>query len=389
MLMITLWGPSDVDIRNLLLLASQQALNRSNCTSQSGRRARPLISVAEDRKQWSVPTDHKEKSVNKKPESMRRLRYTGDGTVQIERVPLPSRGPGDVLVRIEASAICGSERHDLIAGVDGNFGHEAAGVVVESDETSSLHVGTRVGLYAVRGCGECTQCVGGRETMCVHTPAILSGWHAEYAVVPERCARPVPVDVDPGVAAMMTGDPLGVPTRSARRAPSPTADSGDVIVIGLGPVGLAHVLVRAFKGARVVGIEPSAYRRQLALALGAAEVHAPGDHGLTGALVIECTGIPAVIEQSIKLVKSGGAFLQSGECDQPVRLEPSTTLIHREVDIKGSWYYATEDFDAMTRLMEEGLPLHLLGTHDVPADAAQSAISCFLEGTTGKVLVRW
>ncbi|GGM64886.1 zinc-dependent alcohol dehydrogenase [Microbacterium saperdae] len=322
-----------------------------------------------------------------RPTTMRRLRYRGEGRVEIEHVPLPVRAPGELLVRIEASAVCGSERHDLLTGVDGNFGHEAAGVVAEADPDSPVAVGTRVGLYAVKGCSECGHCLRGRETMCERTPEILSGWHAEYAVVPVRCARPLADDIDAGVGAMMTGDPLGVPVRAARRAPSP--DGGDVVVVGLGPVGLAHVLVRAFRGARVIGVEPSPFRRQLALALGAQEVYAPGERDLSAALVIECTGIAPVIEQSLALVENGGVFLQSGECGDPVTLVPSEVLIHREVELKGSWYYASEDYGTMNELVADGLPLGQLATHDVRAEDAQEAVTAFLEGATGKVLVRW
>lgn len=318
---------------------------------------------------------------------MRRMRYVGDGRVELEEVPLPRRGSGELLIKIEASAVCGSERHDLISGVDGNFGHEAAGIVVDADRESSVRVGTRVGLYAVRGCGQCAQCLVGRETMCARTPNILSGWHADYAVVPERCVREVPQDIDPGIAAMMTGDPLGVPVRSARRAPSP--GSGAVVVVGLGPVGLAHTLVRSFGGARVIGIEPSSYRRELALKLGADAVFAPGSEEVRGALVIECTGIPAVIESSFELVESGGTFLQSGECEKPVSVQPSALLIHREVQLLGSWYYASEDYSDMQLQIASGLPLGKLATHDVAAELAQSAVTEFLEGMTGKVLVRW
>jgi threonine dehydrogenase-like Zn-dependent dehydrogenase len=225
--------------------------------------------------------------------SMRQLQFIGEGKTRLVEALRPTRGPGEVLVKIAASALCGSEREDLIRGHASNFGHEASGHIVEVDENAGYAVGELVGLYAVLGCGECAECVQGRETMCLRGPEILSGWHSDYVVVPVRSLRKVDQSTDPAVAALMTGDPLGVPARSLRRVP--TAAGSPVIVVGLGPVGLAHVLLRSYLGADVIGIEPSEYRRQQALALGASAVFAPGEYTGRADVVIECTGVPGVI----------------------------------------------------------------------------------------------
>src|SRR5262249_20436696 len=111
---------------------------------------------------------------------MRSLRYQGDGSVTIVDVPDPEPGPGDVLVRIEASAICGSERGGFVHGMDGNAGHEACGRIIDAG-ASGFAAGTRVGLSAVVGCGECDRCLIGQETQCRRGPTVGSGWHAELA----------------------------------------------------------------------------------------------------------------------------------------------------------------------------------------------------------------
>lgn len=320
-------------------------------------------------------------------DDMRVLRYHGAGVVGLETAPRPIRKPGEVLVRIEASALCGSEREDLIAGHTTNFGHEAAGTVVEIEPGMPFGVGERVGLYAVLGCGGCASCLRGQETMCVKGPEVLSGWHAEYASVPVRSLRSVPQDLDAGLVALMTGDPLGVPSRSARRAPS--AAGTTVAVVGLGPVGLAHVLLRAHAGATVIGIEPSEFRRDLARSVGASHTYAPGEYTEQVDLVIECTGVPSVIAQSFDLARNGGVVLQSGECATAVPLSPSDIFIHREITYTGSWYYASEDYPAMVESVASGLPLGSLATHDVRAEDAQPAVTEFLDGRTGKVVFRW
>ncbi|HJQ46583.1 MAG TPA: zinc-binding dehydrogenase [Amycolatopsis sp.] len=318
---------------------------------------------------------------------MRSLICEGAGKVRIRSVPDPRPRPGDALVRIEASAVCGSERATLRNGMDGNTGHEACGIVVEPG-TSAFHAGDRVGLTAVTGCGECARCAAGQELHCERGPKVSEGWHAEFAAVPASALRQVRPGIDPGVAAMLTGDPLGVPARALHRAPSGPGDR--VLVLGLGPVGLAHVVVRAFTGAEVIGIEPSPYRRDLALRLGAKAALSPDDEIPRNArLVIECTGREDCIRQAFDLVENAGTVLQSGECHVDVPLNPSELFIRREITYTGSWYYATEDYAHMCELVDRGLPLRELCTHDVAAADAQPAITDFLQALSGKVILRW
>jgi threonine dehydrogenase-like Zn-dependent dehydrogenase len=318
---------------------------------------------------------------------MRSLRYAGGGEVRIENLATPSIGADQALVRIQASALCGSERGALTGGMIGNAGHEAAGVIEALTAADShFRVGQLVGMAAVTGCGRCDRCTAGRETQCRRGAKVGGGWHAEYAVVGVGALRAVDGQ-DPTGAALMSGDALGVPARVARRFP-PSAGA-EVVVIGLGPVGLGHVVVQTFAGARVIGIEPSAARRRQALRLGAAETYEPGQYHGRPATVIECTGVPAAVEGAFELVDSSGLVIQSGECQAPVKLVPSDLVVHREVTYTGSWFYASEDYPFMTGLLAQGLPLRDLCTHEVRPEDAQAAFGDFVNGLTGKVVVRW
>lgn len=320
------------------------------------------------------------------PTGIRRLRCTGDGGVTIEEATLPVRGHGELLVRIETSAVCGSERRALLEGHPSNTGHEATGRVLLADPGSPFAPGTRVGLNAVRSCGQCTECIRGVETRCQLGTSGFGGWHASHAVVPERNARSLDEGIDSTTAALMTGDPLGVPVRALRRAPNP---DGEVVVVGLGPVGLSHVLVRAHTGARVVALGRSGYRRELAGRLGASVVEDLSEFQGRAPLVIECTGRPDVAAKALDFVANGGTYFQSGECKAPIAVSLAELLIHREIQLLGSWYYASEDYPTMERLVREGLPVSRLVTHDVSAEEAQPAIADFLRGEAGKVLFRW
>lgn len=293
-------------------------------------------------------------------------------------------------MRIEASALCGSERPALMAGVNGNRGHEACGIIIEPG-SSTFRIGERVGLAAVIGCRECDRCTAGRELYCVRGPQMSNksgGWHAEFAAVDISALRELPEHTDPAMGAMISGDPLGVPVRGLRRAPSNDGDR--VLIIGLGPVGLSHILVRAFMGAEVIGIGGPSFRRNLALNLGAIEIVKPEQaHKVRPRLIIECSGRPESIEHALNIADYGGMVLQSGECEGTVHINPSSVFVRREVAYTGSWYYATEDYPIMLELMNRGLPLSSLCTHDVPATHAQPAITDFIEGRAGKVVLRW
>lgn len=319
---------------------------------------------------------------------VRALQYVGAGKVEIVETPLPEPSEGEVLLRVLASALCGSEKRPLqdgISGVLGNLGHEAVGVI-EHPMGSDHEIGARVGVSALAGCSACPACGAGREMLCHKGVRIQTGLHAEYAAVAASSLRDLPTDLPLGVAPLVTGDALGVPVRALNRVASLSGDR--VLVIGLGPVGLSHVLVRAHAGAEVIAVEPSQYRRDLALRLGAAIAMDPEDDIPPAPLVIECTGVPAVIAAAFERCEPRGTVLQSGECAS-VTIHPSRDVIHREIAYLGTWFYGREDYPAMLRLVEEGLDVGALVTHRVLATEAQGAIDDFLAGQAGKVVLRW
>ncbi|NEE03908.1 zinc-dependent alcohol dehydrogenase [Phytoactinopolyspora halotolerans] len=318
---------------------------------------------------------------------MKRLHYEGQGAVVLEEVPTPVPGPGEALVRIEASAVCGSERQALLAGHRSNGGHEACGVVAEP-ASSTFSVGDRVGLAAVIGCGFCERCRAGREIHCRGISGVEGGWHAEYAVVPERALRRVPKGLGPEIGVLLTGDGLGVPARAFRRVPSNEGDR--VLVIGLGPIGLGHAMLRAFLGAEVVAIEPHQYRRELANALGATRVIGPGGEiGDAPMIVVECSGRPDCVRLAFDLVDYGGTVIESAGCDVDVPLNPSKMIVDREITYTGSFYYSSEDFAYMCELVSNGLALESLCSHLVKPHEAEGAIRDFLDGNSGKVIITW
>jgi len=325
---------------------------------------------------------------------VRALRCEGGGRVEIVEVPDPQPKQDQALIRIEASAICGSERQAFADGSDAlpdgalNGGHEACGIVIEPG-SSSFSRGDRVGLSAVEGCGTCDRCLAGQEVHCRRgwNYTARSGWHAELATLPASSLFELPVGMSPANGAMLTGDTIGVAARAYRRDPSGPGD--EVVVLGLGPVGLGHVLVRAFTGASVTAIEPSEYRRKLALELGATAAVRPEQPLETRPrVVVECTGRPECIARALEVVDDCGTVHQSGLCHDLVQISP-IAFYRREIVYTGDMYFAREDYETMLELMRRGMPLARVCTHEVAADDAQRAITDFLETRSGKVILRW
>ena len=316
---------------------------------------------------------------------MKAVRFLGNGKVEVVEAPGPMPAKGQALVRILTSAICGSEKHALQAGMELNAGHEGAGIVESAPKDSGFAPGDRVGVSAVAGCGQCAECEAGVELRCENL-RIQINMHAEVVAADVTSLRRIPEGLTWETAVLLTGDGLGVPVRALRHVPEKRGRK--TLVLGLGPVGLSHVLVRSFLGEEVSGVDPFEDRRAIAMKLGASAVFRPGDAGDGYDLVVESSGVPESIKDAFGAAKAGGTVIQSGECSS-VELDPSRMLIRKEVRYIGSWFYASQDYPRMLELHESGMPSESLATDVFPGTEAQAAYDAFSSGSTGKVLLRW
>jgi len=190
------------------------------------------------------------------------------------------RGPRDVLVRIRACAICGSDVH----GMDGStgrrlppviMGHEASGEIVETGpEVKRYRIGDRVTFDSTEYCGECWHCRRGEVNLCDDRRVLgvscseyrRDGAFAEYVVVPERILYPLPDGLD-FVSAALT-EPLAVAAHAASITPLGLGD--DIAVIGTGLIGLLLIQVlKASCSGTIIALDTAPDRRQSALAFGA------------------------------------------------------------------------------------------------------------------------
>ena len=332
---------------------------------------------------------------------MRGVKITGKRTLEVCDWPEPEPKPGEVVVKIKAASICGSDLSDIYRS-DGAYdvipGHEGMGEVVAVEPPSRLHVGDRVMTLGVVPCGHCTWCLEGELLFCTDAETAggfgRNGSQAEMALLPERSLLPLPDFVSDEAGACIL-DPIGTPYHALKRMN--TNAQHTVGVFGVGPMGLGGILVAAFLGAEVIAIEPIAFRRELALKLGAAHAIDPtacdvaealteltGGRGLDMAL--ECSGNARALYEALDAVRRKGAVSIIGENPEAV-ISPSNHFNRKEITLCGSTCFPMEDYAGILHMIERGLDPSRIITHRFGIEDAAEAYAAFDQGDTGKVVL--
>ena len=321
----------------------------------------------------------------------------GRQKVAVEDVPVPVPGDGEVLVKMEASALCGSElnRYREDDPPRGNGGHEGVGVVADANRSERCKEGDRVGIYGPFGCGlpDCRYCSRGMDSLCphhVHTGEL----HADFAVVNEKTLMPIPDDVPTHAAVLISGDGLGVPYHLSRRLmPGP---DDRVVVFGCGPIGLGNVQLQHHYGAEVIAVDLVPKRLELARELGAAHtvdssstdpIEAVADltNGEKAEIVIVATGAAAAFDAAARCI---GPMARMGLVGglREVTMYP-TRDFWNDATILTSFYYFKSEFPEMVALYRAGFAVEKLITHSFPLEQSQQAFDLFAAGETGKVIL--
>jgi threonine dehydrogenase-like Zn-dependent dehydrogenase len=330
---------------------------------------------------------------------MKILTLAGNEVVRLDDIPDPVPGKGEVLIETAVSAICGSELH-LYHGEgmqQGNFGHEAVGTVVQLGEgVTNLTVGQRVGISTISGCGYCEYCVKGQYTWCSEYK-FYGNMHAERFLADSIACHPLSDDISWEAGVLLSGDGLGVPFHTSKKLSSPEIKT--VAVFGVGPIGLGNVLLQAYLGRRVIAIDISEKRLELAKHLGAVFVvnAKKADAVEQVHLLTERVGADACIEAAgqsetalacFAAVRTGGIVIFNGE-QGAVPLSPSDHFIRRDITAIGSWYYHFSEFPQMVELYRNGLRLTDMITHRYSFKQASDAYELFSSGQSGKVLLTY
>lgn len=300
---------------------------------------------------------------------MKALVYTKPNTIELRDVLEPAPLSDEVLVRVDAVGICGSDMHayhghDTRRPAPLVLGHEAAGRVA-----SGPNAGLRVAVNPLVTCGICGYCADGREHLCSSRQIISMpprpGAFAEILRIPERNLAPIPSGLDITKAALT--EPLAVSyhavNHGARFLPRLLAAS-DCAILGGGAIGLGCALVLAMHGARSIHIgEPNEARREAAGLAGPFRCYAPGtanepaDSSID--LVIDAAGAAATRAAASRMVKPGGVIVHVGLLPGSEGLDIRKVTL-QEIIFTGTYCYTPQDFRETLDAMGSGK----LGTLD-------------------------
>jgi S-(hydroxymethyl)glutathione dehydrogenase/alcohol dehydrogenase len=346
----------------------------------------------------------------------------------VEEIDLDELGPRDVLVRMAAVGICGTDLHQ----VKGEFqrptpmvlGHEGAGVVAAvGDQVELVSIGEEVVLSWAPSCGECADCRRGRPAACVPLHRAIgsgtlvdgttgmsldgetvyrgtaTGCLAEWVVVTERVALPIGPGVPLREAALLgcaalTG--VGAVLFAAHVTPG-----SSVVVVGAGGVGQFVVQGARIAGAEtIVSVDPVEGRRDQALSLGATYAVAP--EGLKDAVAeltpegadfgFDAVGDPSTSATALRFTRSGGKTVIVGLAAAGLRLDlDPAEFSRREKSLTGTMYGSEDPAVALPILLEHvragRLDLASLVGPVYPLDSVDDAVAASLAGSPGRVLV--
>jgi 2-desacetyl-2-hydroxyethyl bacteriochlorophyllide A dehydrogenase len=302
---------------------------------------------------------------------------------ELQDVPTPQPGRDEIRIRVEASGVCGTD----LSIMHGHFppgrgrplvlGHEFAGTVdALGDGVSGFAVGDRVAADPNLYCGDCEWCSKGAYNLCEQWAALgitRPGALAEYVVVPARLAVRVPGSLSASAGALI--EPLSCAIHAFQYAD--VKRDATTVIFGGGMMGLTCLALANQLGHQVTVVEIHEARRRLALEMGAATVVESAAE-LTGRFdyVMEATGVPAVVQEAFKWVRTRGTYLQLSlpPDDTELTIRP-LDINQRELRIVGSFSLADAYPDAADMIESVAPALERLVTHRFRLDQFDEALA--------------
>ncbi len=339
--------------------------------------------------------------------------FLGDRRLELREFPDPTPGPGEVVLEIKASGMCGSDLKFYRAppgaaqaalGLGGSAepdiaGHEPCGVVAAVGpgvDEAQARVGMRAMNHHYTGCGHCPYCRVGWSQLCKAGFTVYGvtghGGHARYLKAPARTMVPLPEAL-----SFVTGAAISCGTGTAYNALRRMNLSGrdTLAIFGQGPVGLSATQLAAAMGARVFALDIGAERRALAEQFGAERVLDPAaadpvealkalTHGEGVDQALDCSGAPEARVQAVRATRTWGTVCYVGEGGE-VTLDVSPDLLRRQVTLIGSWTFSSLHQAECARFVaDRGIDVERLFTHRWRLEQAEEAYRLFDTQTTGK-----
>ncbi len=338
--------------------------------------------------------------------------FDGPGVLQVKEVETPAIGSDEVLVKVGANTICGTDvrilRGEKTAGITppAIIGHEMAGHVAKvGRDVRGFEVGAPVTITPMVPCLRCYYCKRDMENVCENVRAVgyqIPGGLSEYMKIPADaiaagCLFVAGEDL-PSEQLALT-EPLSCCVYGQRRSPVGLDDT--VLILGAGPIGLFHLQLALLAGARTVIVsQPSGFRWKLASEFGAhvvvdpmnedlAEVVAEHTNGRGADVVIVCIGIPQLVNDAFRLARKGGRVNVFAGLAGKGWAEVEANLIHyNELQVTGQTGSRRSDFETALKLIESGrIDTRRMITHRFPLRDATTAIETVTSGEGIKVAV--
>jgi propanol-preferring alcohol dehydrogenase len=336
------------------------------------------------------------------------LRTSGERQVEVLDLPIPKPEPGEVVIEMKATGICGSDLHPYRRPtrwhLEGGFisGHEPCGVIAEvGPGVTGWKVGDRVVPYFRRTCGECANCRAAMRHVCTNRRASYGhqgcdGSHAEYMRVEEPCLIRLPDHLsflDGAILACQGG------TAYAPLARMGVSGRDVLVVTGLGPVGLLSVLFAKAMGATVVGTDPSVGRRTIAEQLGAVLTIDPTEGSVNEQLrahfpdgadkLTETSGAASAYAVMGDLLRARGTIAIVGG-GTPELVMPRRGLGSSELTIFGSSAYPPHQFAEIAEFVRRhDIKLESVVSEIFPLEEGPEAFRIAADANTGKVCFRF
>jgi threonine dehydrogenase-like Zn-dependent dehydrogenase len=344
---------------------------------------------------------------------MRGIVFTGDRELALMEFPDPVPGPGEVVIEMKASGMCGSDLHQYRRPRGGGggiglafnpeptiVGHEPCGVVAAIGpgvDARAARIGARVMVHHYQGCTQCAHCRSGWQQLCQEVPVTVygnnaHGGHARYLAVPANTLIALP-----DALSFAAGAAISCGSGTAYSALRRMALSGNdtIAIFGQGPVGLAATQFAKAMGARVIALDVDAQRLERARAFGADAVVDPGSndavaaireltHGRYADLTLDTSSNPGARLDAIRATKVWGTMCFVGEGGS-VSIEVSPHLLRRQLTLVASWTFSTVLQEECARfVVERGIDVDALFTHRWRLEQAEEAYALFDRQSDGK-----
>ncbi len=329
--------------------------------------------------------------------------------IEMREVPVPAPGTGEVLVRVEAASVCGTDLHifNWDPWAQGRIhpplipGHEFCGIVAGvGSGVTTVKEGDQVSAEMHVACGKCLQCRIGQAHICQHVRILgvdADGAFASYAIIPETNIWKLPATIPHEYASLL--DPLGNAVHTVLAGP---IAAKTVAVTGCGAIGLFSIAIaKACGAAKVFAIEVNAHRREVAATMGADQVLDPSADNVeeqvmeatdgTGVdVLLEMSGHPTAMRQGFAMLRTGGRASLLGIPSQPVEIDFARDIIFKGATVQGiNGRKMFETWFQMEALLATG-KLHLdpVITHRLKLSEFSRAMELLQSGEAIKVVLR-